>query len=70
MENWMLSLIMAAVISVIVVISDSGSSENKNKMSQGIKVFVISFAIIYLGLMYFGSDRGLKHEINTGEPPF
>jgi hypothetical protein len=65
----MLSLILAAVISVIVVISDSGS-ENKNKMSQGIKVFVISFAIIYLGLMYFGSDRGLKHEINTGEPPF
>jgi hypothetical protein len=69
MENWMLSLILAAVISVIVVISDSGS-ENKNKMSQGIKVFVISFAIIYLGLMYFGSDRGLKHDINTGEPPF
>ncbi len=65
----MLSLILAAVISVIVVISDSGS-ENKNKMSQGIKVFVISFAIIYLGLMYFGSDRGLKHDINTGEPPF
>ena len=65
----MLALILAAAISVIVVISDSGSEKDK-KMSQGIKVFVISFAIIYLGLMYFGTDRGLKHEINTGEPPF
>lgn len=69
MNGWMLSLILAAVITALAVLTES-NDPNKDKVSYAIKIYVISFLTIYFGWMFLSQDGDVKHEFNTGEPPF
>lgn len=69
MSGWMLSLILAAVISFLATIAESNDPK-KDKASYAIKIFVISFLTIYFGWAFLSQDCDVTQEINTGEPPF
>lgn len=69
MSGWLLSIILASIIAVIAVLIESSDPE-KDKVSYGIKIFLIAFVTIYFGMMFLGPDSDIKHEIDVGEPPF
>jgi heme/copper-type cytochrome/quinol oxidase subunit 4 len=71
MSGWMLSLILASIITILALLVNNSSDENnKNKSTYGIKIFVISFVVIYFGWMFLGPDSEVRHEIEIGEAPF
>lgn len=67
MSSWLISLILSAIITLLLILLDNDNQ--RDKKTYGIKVYVVSFLSIYFGLMFLG-DNEIKHEINTGEPPF
>lgn len=69
MSGWLLSLMLASIITVLAVLMESNDPK-KNKMSYGIKIFLVSFLVIYFGWMFAVPDSDIQHEIITGEPPF
>jgi len=69
MSGWMLSLILAIIITILAVLVESNDNK-KDKTAYGIKIFVISFLVIYFGWMFLGPDSEVRHEIETGEAPF
>jgi hypothetical protein len=69
MSGWILSLILSSIITILAVIVES-NEHKKDKTSYGIKIFIISFLVIYFGWMFLGPDSEVRHEIETGEAPF
>jgi hypothetical protein len=69
MSGWILSLILASIISILAVLVESNDPK-RDKISYGIKIFIISFLVIYFGWMFLGPDSEVRHEIETGEAPF
>jgi heme/copper-type cytochrome/quinol oxidase subunit 4 len=69
MTGWMLSLILAIIITILAVLIES-NDHKKDRVSYGIKIFIISFLVIYFGWMFLGPDSEIRHEIETGDAPF
>ncbi len=65
----MISLILSSIIAVLSSLMES-NDPNKNKMSYAIKIFIVSFLVIYFGWMFLVPDFDVQQEIITGEPPF
>ena len=67
MSTWLLSLILAGIISIVSSLFEA-HEDNTKKVNYVIRVFVLSFLIIYFGLHFLNQDS--TPEINTGDPPF
>lgn len=65
----MISLLLASIITILASLMESNDPK-KNKTSYAIKIFIISFLVIYFGWMFIVPDIDINHEIITGEPPF
>lgn len=71
MNNILISVILASVLSFFIIISQSNEDTNKDKTNEYIKIFIISGICIYVGLLYFGSSSSdIKYIIKGGTPPF
>ncbi len=68
MSGWLISLILSAIIALLASLMEN--DKNKNKMTYGIKIFVVSFIVIYFGWMFFVPESEISQEIIQGEPPF
>lgn len=70
MNAFMFALIASAIITVcLFVIKHNDNNEPNN--TYGIKVFIISFVIVFVCYSYFiGGDNALTQDIDVGEPPF
>lgn len=69
MSGWLFSLLLSSIITVLASLMESNDPK-KNKVSYAIKIFIISFLVIYFGWMFAIPDGDINHEIITGEPPF
>lgn len=69
MSGWLFSLLLSSIITVLASLMESNDPK-KNKVSYAIKIFIISFLVIYFGWMFAIPDADINHEISTGEPPF
>lgn len=69
MSSWLMYLIFSLVITLLAVLFEP-NNPRKDKKVFGVKIFIISFITLYVGNMLIGSDCDIKHEIDTGEPPF
>lgn len=69
MDGWLLSIILSIIITVLAILVESKES-TKEKISYGIRIFIISFVTIYCGWVFLGPDSTIKHEIEIGEAPF
>lgn len=69
MSGWMLSLLLSSIIALIAMLMESNDPK-KDKVTYAIKIFLVSFIVIYFGWMFAGPDCEIQHEILTGEPPF
>jgi dipeptide/tripeptide permease len=70
MSAWLLQIILSGIIALLAVLSESSSETKKDKFGYGLKIFAISFLTLYVGNMFLGGAGEVKHEIDTGEPPF
>ena len=69
MSGWMLSLVLASIIALLATMMESNDPK-RDKMSYALKIFLVSFLVIYFGWMFACPDSDFQHEILTGEPPF
>lgn len=70
MNAFLFALIVSAVITVSLFVMKHNDNNEPNN-SYGIKVFVISFFIVFVCYSYFvGGDIALTQDIDVGEPPF
>jgi hypothetical protein len=67
MSSWLLSLILAGIISIVSSLFEAHENTN-TKLKYVIRVFVVAFITIYFGLQFLTQD--CIPEINTGDPPF
>lgn len=66
---------VSAIISIIIALMHKydGSPHSDNKITVGIKVFVVSFIVLYIGLVFFTPQLSFVSKaqvIETGEPDF
>lgn len=70
MNAFIFALIVSAIITVCLFVTKH-SDNNEPNNSYGIKVFIISFLIVFVCHSYFiGGDNALAQDIDVGEPPF
>jgi hypothetical protein len=69
MSGWMLSLVLAGVITLLATIAESNDPK-RDKVTFAVKIYVISFLTIYFGWAFLAQECNITHEISTGEPPF
>lgn len=70
MNGFIFALIVSAIITVCLFVTKH-SDNNESNNSYGIKVFIISFLIVFVCHSYFvGGDNALVQDIDVGEPPF
>ena len=67
MNNLTIALIIAAICTFFLVVSES-KKENRN--SIGIRTFVVSFLASYVALTYLVNDGFSAQDIDTCEPNF
>lgn len=67
MSSWLLSLILAGIISIVSSLFEVHEDTAK-KLKYIVRVFFVAFITIYFGLQFFTQD--CFPEINTGDPPF
>ena len=67
MNNALLSLVIAAVSTFFVVITEKKKEE---RVSVGTRSFIAVFFVSFVALTYLISDAGGIHDIETGEPNF
>ena len=78
MQNWMISAIAAAAITVLILIFDKNAlpvitTNNVDKMHiRVLKLFMISFISIFgtLTLVAYSDQKGTVMDIRTGKAPF
>lgn len=72
-------LVFVAVVSAIIAVliammkSSNTTQQSETRMTLGIKVFVVTFVILYFGLVFFTpniSNIVKTHEIETCDPDF
>jgi len=67
MNNALLSLVIAAVSTFFIVITEKKKEE---RMSVGARSFIAVFFVSFVALTYLLNDVGGTQEIETGEPNF
>ena len=67
MASWLLSIILAGIISIVSSLFEA-HDDTKKKVQYVIRVFVVAFITIFFGIQFFNQD--CSPEINTGDPPF
>jgi hypothetical protein len=70
MSPFLFALIASAVITVCLLVL-KGKDNNETNNSYGLKVFPVTFIVIFVCYSYMiGGDGALAQEIDIGEPPF
>lgn len=70
MNAFIFALIISAIITVCLFVTKHADNNEPNN-SYGIKVFVVSFFIVFVCHSYFiAGDSALVQDIDVGEPPF
>lgn len=70
MNAFVFATIVSAIITVCLFVTKH-SDNNEPNNSYGIKVFIISFLIVFVCHSYLmGGDGSLVQDIDVGEPPF
>jgi len=75
MTIWLTTLILSSIITLLaILIENNDKYKNKiqyqNTFTYGIKIFIISYLVIYVGLLFMNPESDIKHEIEIGEAPF
>jgi uncharacterized membrane protein YozB (DUF420 family) len=70
MNAFVFALVVSAIITVCLLVTKHNENKEQNN-SYGIKVFMISFFIVFVCHSYLMSgDTSLIQDIDVGEPPF
>jgi anaerobic C4-dicarboxylate transporter len=69
MNNIYISLIIAAGITVLAVLTKPRETKN-NHIGYGLKIYIISFLVSFVSLTYLLTESNVKQIIETGEPEF
>jgi hypothetical protein len=69
MNNVYVSLIIAAGITFCAIITQNSSENSSSRQYYGIKIYIISFIISYVALIYL-TDCNIKQIIETGDADF
>lgn len=70
MNSFIFAIIVSSIITVCLFVSKHSENHEPNN-SYGIKVFVISFLIVFVCNSYLmNGDSSLVQDIDVGEPPF
>jgi hypothetical protein len=70
MNAFVFALIVSAIITVCLLVTKHSENNERNN-SYGIKVFIVSFFIVFVSHSYLmSSDASLIQDIDVGEPPF
>jgi cytochrome c biogenesis factor len=66
MNNIIISLIIAAISTFILVITEA---KKENRISVGIRAFITIFIVSFVALTYLITEK-ICHDIETGDPNF
>lgn len=66
MNNIIISLIIAAISTFILVITEM---KKENRISVGIRSFITIFIVSFIALTYLITEK-ICHDIETGDPNF
>lgn len=70
MSPFVFALVASAVITVCLLVL-KGKDNNETNNNYGLKVFPVSFIVIFICYSYMmGGEGALAQEIDIGEPPF
>lgn len=69
MTPFLFALIASAIITVSLLVLKSKENEESNT-SYGLKVFPISFIVVFVCYSYLIGGGAQSQEIDVGEPPF
>lgn len=66
MNNIIISIIIAAVSTFIIVITET---KKENRVNVGVRSFIAIFVVSFIALTYLITEK-ICHDIETGEPNF
>jgi type III secretory pathway component EscS len=69
MTPFIFALVASSITSLIMVFSKAKENQ-ENTSNYAVKVFVVSFLVVFISYTYLMGDATSSQEIDIGEPPF
>ena len=70
MNSVYISLIIAAVVTLICMLTASHDNEVETNKYYPIKIFIITLGVSFGALVFFSTDNNCIQDIEVGEVPF